>query len=65
MSANQWVAAALSLIVFIVFLFDLFSVAARDELATVSAVVLEVSRKHPMVPLLFGVLMGHLFWPQR
>ena len=32
--------------------------------ATISAEVLSTSRKWPVVPLLVGILMGHLFWPQ-
>ena len=31
---------------------------------TISEVVLGWARLHPIVPFLFGVLMGHLFWPQ-
>jgi hypothetical protein len=32
---------------------------------TISEVILGFSRKHPVVGFAFGVLMGHLLWPQR
>lgn len=31
---------------------------------TISWTVLEVSKAHPVVPLLAGIVLGHLFWPQ-
>ena len=32
---------------------------------TISEVLLKYARPHPVIPFAFGVLMGHLFWPQR
>ena len=32
---------------------------------TISEVVLAFARNHPVVPLIVGILCGHLFWPQR
>lgn len=32
---------------------------------TISEVVLGWAKKTVVVPFAFGVLMGHLFWPQR
>lgn len=32
---------------------------------TISEVVLGFARKHPIVPFLFGVVSGHLLWPQE
>lgn len=31
---------------------------------TISAVLLDFARRHPALPFAFGVIMGHLFWPQ-
>ena len=31
---------------------------------TISGIVLGFARRHTIVPFAFGVLMGHLFWPQ-
>lgn len=33
--------------------------------STISEVLLTWARKHPIVPFLWGVLMGHLHWPQE
>jgi hypothetical protein len=30
--------------------------------ATISAILLQESRKNPAIPFAFGFLMGHLFW---
>ncbi len=44
---------------------------ATDKLPhnTISAITLDTSRKHPILPLLvglvLGILFGHLFWPQK
>tara|TARA_R100000008_G_scaffold53964_1_gene32839 strand:- start:457 stop:654 length:198 start_codon:yes stop_codon:yes gene_type:complete len=31
--------------------------------ATISAVILEVSKENPIVAFVLGVVVGHLFWP--
>jgi uncharacterized membrane protein len=30
----------------------------------ISGVMLESARKHPIIGVLVGILIGHLFWPQ-
>lgn len=32
---------------------------------TISALALVFAHKHPVVPFLLGVVMGHIFWPQE
>lgn len=32
---------------------------------TISEVLLGGALSHPIIPFLFGVVMGHLFWPQN
>jgi len=32
---------------------------------TISEIALSTAKDHPVLPLLIGVLAGHLFWPQR
>ena len=32
--------------------------------ATISRVIVNLSRAYPIIPLLAGVVLGHLFWPQ-
>jgi hypothetical protein len=45
--------------------YDIFAVLKDGEQATISAVLLGWSREYPPLTLAFGVLMGHLFWPQK
>jgi len=32
---------------------------------TISEVMLQGAGNHPVIPFVVGVVMGHLFWPQR
>ena len=41
---------------------DIYVYIAGDEVDMISGVIWEASSKHPVVPFLFGFLMGHLFW---
>jgi uncharacterized membrane protein len=43
---------------------DIYVAVNKDEGDTISEILLWVS-KHPIMPFAFGVLMGHLFWPQK
>lgn len=52
-------------IVFAVWLFDIFAGLNERPQDTVSAVLFDWSRDFPILPLAVGVLLGHLFWPQR
>jgi hypothetical protein len=42
---------------------DVYVAVNAEEGDTISEVLLFVSR-HPVLPFVFGVLAGHLFWPQ-
>jgi len=33
--------------------------------ATISVIITDMSYYSPWVPLVFGILMGHWFWPAR
>ena len=43
--------------------YDIFIAVEPTEGDTISAVTLEHSEKHPMIPMAAGILCGHLFWP--
>jgi TRAP-type C4-dicarboxylate transport system permease small subunit len=45
--------------------YDVWALIWAGEEFTVSHTILELSRAHPLVPLLVGLLLGHLFWPQE
>lgn len=40
-----------------------FNVAPAD--GTISKVMMNAAREHPIVPFVIGVIMGHLFWGQK
>lgn len=42
---------------------DLYIAIQRDWNATVSAVVYDAMKLHPMIPLAAGVIIGHFAWP--
>jgi hypothetical protein len=42
---------------------DIFSAYRGYESSTISEVVQDWSTRWPVLPLLIGVLLGHLFWP--
>jgi hypothetical protein len=56
-----WVALFLALLLAVVGLLDAWLAVVWGEAATISAVVREVSKQYPAVPLAVGLLVGHLF----
>ena len=42
---------------------DIYVAANKDSGDTISEIMLWVSSR-PVIPFAFGVVMGHLFWPQ-
>jgi hypothetical protein len=44
--------------------YDVYASLFLGRTATVSVTVLSLSREHPVLPFLAGVLVGHLLWPQ-
>lgn len=43
---------------------DVFAYIHWGYTGTISYDVLTASLKHPLIPLLVGIVSGHLFWPQ-
>ena len=41
---------------------DMYVYSYGDNADMISSVIWDVSAKHPVVPFLFGFLMGHFFW---
>ena len=33
--------------------------------ATISVVLYDLAKQHPMIPFIIGVLCGHVFWPLK
>ena len=44
------------------FVYEFFAL-KRKKKETISEVVWRLTFRHPIIPLLFGILMGHFFWP--
>jgi len=49
----------------VVWLFDATAAIRGTGNDSVSATILDWSTRWPLIPLLVGVLLGHMFWPQR
>lgn len=49
----------------VVWLFDWYAIVKDRPRETVSAMLLEWSQAWPILPLLVGIVIGHLFWPNR
>lgn len=44
---------------------DVYVIFGQPEWVTVSALLSEWSHTFPVLPMLVGLLLGHLFWPVR
>jgi len=44
-------------------IFDIYA-AIKGVNNTISAVTLNIAMRHPVLPLIVGIIVGHLFWPQ-
>ena len=45
-------------------IWDIYAYMAGGAQPTISRVIYETSTKHPILPFIFGVLIGHFFWAQ-
>ena len=59
---TRWILISVA-ILFIIW--DIIVVLTAGVDSTISKIILGVACKYPIFPFSFGVLMGHLFWPQR
>lgn len=46
-------------------IYDIVAVWRGGGRATISSVLLASAHSYPIIVLAIGVLLGHLFWPQR
>ena len=46
-------------------LWDGFAYLTWGPPATISKLLLSWAQEHPIIAFLFGVIFGHLFWPQH
>ena len=65
MRYKLWAYVSLGVIVLIAVGWDIFAITSLgSDQATVSRVTYEMAQRYPVIPLLFGILLGHLLWPQ-
>ena len=43
-------------------LYDVYIIMKEGKKESISAYVIRGSKKYPLIVLLFGILLGHLFW---
>lgn len=46
----------------IVALYDIWIIWKKGKFESISAHIIRLSKKMPLVVLLFGIILGHLFW---
>ena len=51
--------------IIIIALCDIFMLAYGGVPSTISSVLFHDSKVSPMIPLAFGILVGHLFWQNK
>jgi len=62
---NKWVTiSVMGVTTVLLIVLDIFWATNNTDGDTISEVMLTAS-KHPVLPFAMGVVMGHLFWPQR
>jgi hypothetical protein len=63
---NDWLKHALAITFFVVIavigIYDVFAGASYGKEATVSAITRGLARDYPIIYVLCGVVVGHLFW---
>lgn len=65
MSPRWWTILILVATAVILIAWDIVVATNSVKGDTISEILLNFARHHPVVPFLFGVLMGHLFWSQN
>jgi len=63
MNAQQWTGIFLFGVLIAVGVYDVVAGALGGHRATVSFVVQAWSQQYPVLTLLAGIVIGHLFWP--
>ena len=58
---TAWVIGLVSILLIVLDVYMWWNAIPGD---TISEVSLINSLRHPMIPFVLGVIMGHLFWPQ-
>ena len=49
-------------IILIVAIYDVWVIASKGKRESISAHIIRISKKMPLLTLLLGIVLGHLFW---
>lgn len=63
--AQRWGVFLLAVTFLLVLVYDLVAAFYMLPEQSISAIVLRISRAHPILPFIAGLIVGHLFWPQQ
>lgn len=61
----NWVDVFIISMIAIIFIVDGFIFKNKGEPGTISFRIAQWTQKEPIIALLFGILLGHLFYPNR
>jgi hypothetical protein len=53
----------IGVIVALIAIFDVYIIAKKGKNESISAHVIRGSKQYPLLVLILGVVLGHLFWP--
>lgn len=51
--------------ILIIAVYDIYALTVGGQPSTISSVILNQSKVAPMIPLAFGILIGHVFWENK
>jgi len=60
---SNWVLWVMMLAVAIVVVWDVYALTQMGRHVTVSTKIRELSQSYPILPFVFGAVIGHFFWP--
>jgi len=50
-------------VVGLIMIYDVWAITKLGYVATISYTLYQASKSWPVIPLVFGIIAGHLFWP--
>ena len=53
----------IGVIVVLIAIFDVYIIAKKGKHESISAHIIRGSKQYPLLVLILGVVLGHLFWP--
>lgn len=62
MRPNVLMGLAIHMLVMMVVVYDIWALTYHDETWTVTYIIQDWSRDHPVLPFITGMVMGHLFF---